>query len=103
MRIGHNACIRRPIEEFKLYGRLSNDRNESDFASVVEQGFRSGGWKNALVKGSEIRQRQRKGIGYYPAYRIAELYANLGDKDQAFQWLNTAYQERDRGLTAFEN
>jgi tetratricopeptide (TPR) repeat protein len=85
------------IEEFKLYGQLSGDRNESDFASAVEQGFRSGGWKNALLKGSEVRQRQRK-IGYYPAYRIAELYANLGDRDQTVQWLNTAYQERDRGL-----
>jgi hypothetical protein len=26
---------------------------------------------------------------------IATLYADLGDKDQAFRWLNTAYQERD--------
>jgi hypothetical protein len=32
------------------------------------------------------------------AYNIALLYADLGDKDQAFQWLNTAYQERDGGL-----
>jgi hypothetical protein len=23
------------------------------------------------------------------------MYADLGDKDQAFRWLNTAYQERD--------
>ena len=23
------------------------------------------------------------------------MYADLGDKDQAFPWLNTAYQERD--------
>lgn len=26
---------------------------------------------------------------------IATLYADLGDKDQAFRWLNTAYEERD--------
>ena len=32
------------------------------------------------------------------AYEIATLYADLGDKDQAFQWLNTAYQERDSQL-----
>jgi hypothetical protein len=24
------------------------------------------------------------------------MYADLGEKDQAFQWLNTAYYERDR-------
>jgi serine/threonine protein kinase len=82
------------IEEWKTYGELSGDRNESDFASAMEQGFHSAGWKGALAKGIESRQTQRK-IGYSSAYRIAELYADLGDQHQAFQWLNTAYQERD--------
>jgi serine/threonine protein kinase/TolB-like protein len=85
------------IEELKAYGQLSADRNQSDFASAMEQGFRSGGWKSALTKGIEIRQAQRK-TGYSSAYAIAQLYADLGDKDQAFRWLNTAYQERDSSL-----
>ncbi len=29
---------------------------------------------------------------------LLTLYADLGDKDQAFRWLNTAYQERDVAL-----
>jgi hypothetical protein len=33
---------------------------------------------------------------------IAGLYAALGDKDQAFRWLNTAYQERDQKLVALK-
>ena len=82
------------IEQWKAYGQLSGDRNESDFASAMEQGFRSAGWKSALTKGIEIRQAQRK-TGYYSPLMIATLYADLGDKDQAFRWLNTAYQERD--------
>jgi tetratricopeptide (TPR) repeat protein len=82
------------IEEWKAYGQLSGDRKESEFASAMEQGLRSAGWKGALVKGLEVRLAQRK-TGYLPAYPIAELYAQLGDKDQAFQWLNTACQERD--------
>ena len=82
------------IEEAKTYGLLSGDRNESDFASAVEQGFRSEGWKGALTRGIETLQAQRK-TGYSSGYRIAALYAELGDKDQAFRWLNTAYQERD--------
>jgi tetratricopeptide (TPR) repeat protein len=82
------------IEEWKAVGQLSGDRNESEFASALEQGFHSGGWKSALTKGIEARQAQRK-AGYYSAYAIASLYAGLGDKDMAFQWLNTAYQERD--------
>jgi hypothetical protein len=53
--------------------------------------------KGALTKGIEIAKAGRK-IGYVSAYHIASLYADLGDKDQAFQWLNTAYQERDTFL-----
>jgi tetratricopeptide (TPR) repeat protein len=82
------------IEEWKVYGQLSGDRNESQFASAMEQGFRSAGWKGALAKGIEARQAQRK-TGYTSAYRIAECYADLGNKDQAFRWLNTAYRERE--------
>jgi hypothetical protein len=31
------------IEEWKIYGQLSGDRNESEIASVMEQGLRSAG------------------------------------------------------------
>jgi hypothetical protein len=82
------------IEEWKAFGQLSGDRNESEFASALEQGFHSAGWKGALTNSIETRQAQRK-TGYSSAYRIASLYADLGDKDQAFRWLNTAHQERD--------
>lgn len=85
------------IEESKAYARLSGDGDESEFASALEQGFHSAGWKGALAKGIEIRQRQRK-TGYSSAYSIAGLYAELGEKDQAFRWFDTAYQERDFNL-----
>ena len=82
------------IKEWKAYSELSGDRNESEFAAAIERGFRSAGWKGALTKGIETRQTQRK-TGYYSAYLIADLCAELGDKDQALRWLNTAYQEHD--------
>src|SRR6202035_1454015 len=44
------------IEEWKAFGQLFGARNESDFASAMEQGFRSAGWKGALAKGIEARQ-----------------------------------------------
>ena len=82
------------IEEWKTAGQLSGDRSDSDFASALKQGFRSGGWKGALIKGIETLRAQRKN-GYSSAYMIADLSADLGDKEQALRWLNTAYQERD--------
>ena len=33
------------------------------------------------------------------AYQIAEVYADRGDPDQAFAWLDRAYAQRDGGLT----
>ena len=33
------------------------------------------------------------------AYQIAEVYAWRGDTDKAFEWLETAYRQRDRGIT----
>jgi len=89
------------IEESKADGQLSGDRNESEFASAMEQGYRSAGWKGALIKGIDARQAQRR-TGYSSAYGIAQLYADLGDKDQAFQWLNTAYQEHDWWLVGLK-
>jgi len=85
------------IKEWKVYGQLYGDKKQFEFASALEQGFRLAGWKGALTKGIEIRQAQRK-TGYSSAYKIAQLYADLGNKDQAFKWLNTAYQERDFNL-----
>jgi eukaryotic-like serine/threonine-protein kinase len=85
------------IEEFRTSGQLSGNRNESEFASALDRGFHSAGWKGALTKGIEVRQEQRK-TGYSSAYDIATLYADLGDRDQAFHWLNTAYQEPDFSL-----
>ena len=85
------------IEEWKIYGQLSGDTEESEFASALEQGFLSEGWKGALTKGIQIRETQRKS-SYWSAYAIGSLYADLGDKSKAFQWLNTAYDERDASL-----
>jgi TolB-like protein len=107
----HRSCLakaywgkrmyREVIEEWKAYGQLSGDPNESKFASALEQGFRSAGWKGALTKGIEVRQARRR-TGYSSAYGIAQLYADLGEKDQAFQWLNSSYRERDAGLEGLE-
>jgi Tfp pilus assembly protein PilF len=82
------------IEESKVYAQLSGDGNESGFTSALEQGFRSVGWKGALRKGIEARKGQRK-TGYSSAYSLASMYAELGERDQAFRWFDTAYQERD--------
>jgi TolB-like protein/DNA-binding winged helix-turn-helix (wHTH) protein len=82
------------IEEWRIFGQLSGFPGDIESAAAMERGFRSTGWKGALTKAIEYRIAQRR-TAYYPAFLIATFYADLGDKEQAFVWLNTAYQERD--------
>jgi eukaryotic-like serine/threonine-protein kinase len=84
------------IEAYKLAGKLGDDKNFTEGAAAMDEGFRSGGWPRALRKAIEVSLAQRKaGTEYVSPYGIAQLYADLGDKDHAFEWLNTAYQEHD--------
>ncbi len=65
-----------------------------EFAAALDEGYKAGGWKAALNKAIAVRLAQRKN-SYASPYLLAQLYAQAGDKDQAFYWLDTAYHERD--------
>jgi serine/threonine protein kinase/Flp pilus assembly protein TadD len=82
------------VEQWKLYAQYLGSPAETQFANALEDGFRAGGWKTAVEKGIEVRLNQRK-TGNASAFDIAVLYAELGNTDQAFAWLDTAYRERD--------
>jgi len=89
------------IREWRTGAQLEGDPNYSAFAAAAEAGFRSGGWPAALRKGVEVSLAERKAkTGYVSSYQIAQYYADLGDKDHAFEWLNTAFQEHDTSLSA---
>jgi len=62
------------IEEFRAYDRLSGDRNESEFSSALEKGFRRGGWKAAETKAVKTPQVRRK-TSYASPFLVATLYA----------------------------
>ncbi len=82
------------IEEWKAYGQLTGNPEDSEFAAALDRGFRSSGWKGALTQAIETLQARRK-THYYSPCMIARLYADRGDQEQAFQWLDTAYREHD--------
>jgi tetratricopeptide (TPR) repeat protein len=84
------------IQEFKTGAQLEGSKKGAAFATALDEGFRSGGWPNAMRRAILVSLAQRKAQGSYPSsYLISQLYADLGDKDHAFEYLNTAYQERD--------
>jgi tetratricopeptide (TPR) repeat protein len=84
------------IEEFEMSAKLGRGDLMSGFGTAAATAFHSGGWPAALrtaIESLETRHKSKAGFVY--AYQIAKLYADLGDKDHAFEWLNAAYQDRD--------
>lgn len=58
---------------------------------------REGKVREAQAIIEEMKQEiEKTGIG---RYEIALIYAGLGDKDNAFKWLQVAFQTRDKGIT----
>jgi eukaryotic-like serine/threonine-protein kinase len=82
------------VERWKLYAQYLGSASETEVADAVDQGYRAGGWKSAMERAIAVRLEQRK-TGYASPFEIATYYAETGNKDQAFAWLDTAYRERD--------
>ena len=67
---------------------------------MAARGYLYGGWgkqKGAQVVLDEF-QALRNGGRFATSYGIALIYAALGDKEQAFIWLQRAYEERSHWL-----
>ncbi|HXY03181.1 MAG TPA: protein kinase [Terriglobales bacterium] len=87
------------IQEWKIGARLEGDKNGEEAADAMEVGFRSDGKRGALGSTIQVLIAQRKpGKSFVSPYGIAANYADLGDKDDAFEWLETAYKEHDGGI-----
>jgi len=54
--------------------------------------------KTAKARDVLNRLQQPRPGGYVSPYFVAILYTGLGEKDQAFMWLNQAYEDRHPGL-----
>ncbi len=83
--------------EKRIAGLGGNPDNRAtqvqNFAELREAYRRSGAkgfWEQDLKR---FKQQQARGENV-PPHRMAEIYANLGDKEQAFEWLEKVIEER---------
>jgi len=82
------------VDEWKIYGQITGNRDDSEWGAALDRGFRAAGWKGALSEAIKVVEAQRK-TSYASPYKIGRLYADLGDKEKAFEWLDIAYREHD--------
>ena len=74
--------------------RLSGD---SDLATAVERAYAAGGYPSALRRWLD-GVREQSNSRYVSPMKIARLYIRLGERDEAFDWLQKAYDQRSAPL-----
>ncbi len=78
---------------------------KEEVARSVEREYRASGYAAAktMYLWGDLRDAERRAQGPYPrpnAFDIAADYAQLGDQDKAFQWLERSFRERE-GILMF--
>ncbi len=81
------------LEEWEKGANLSKDANDIAVAQAAKREYPKSGYRGALKSALALQQEQAKRIYVDPAW-IAGQYAFLGEKDQAFAWLEKAYTEK---------
>jgi tetratricopeptide (TPR) repeat protein len=83
-------------EAFQLYLQ-GEESTHSPSAGLAVAYARSGRIPEALHKLAELMEYRK--TRYTPASAIAFVYGALGNKDEAFAWLERAYADHDAALT----
>jgi tetratricopeptide (TPR) repeat protein len=77
-------------------------RGQPEIGGAIRRAYAAQGIRGTLELLIAGMIRKRESGAYEPAEHIAELYARLGRKDEAFAWLETAYREHDTELNRFK-
>ena len=81
------------LEEGEKAAKLSNDSDVLALVEAAKREYPKSGYRGALKRMVALEEEQTKRIYIDPAWH-AGRYARLGEKDQAFAWLEKAYAEK---------
>jgi tetratricopeptide (TPR) repeat protein len=70
---------------------------DHEVSESLRRGYAEGGYSTAMQFAAEILVK-RSGRCYVPSVRIARLYAHAGENDQAMEWLQKAFEQRETPL-----
>jgi tetratricopeptide (TPR) repeat protein len=84
------GSLQEAITEYQKARQLSED---TQMLALLAHAFAASGKRDeALRTLDQLKEISKQ--RYVPAYGFAIVYEALGDKDQAFQWLERSYQDR---------
>ena len=87
------GMYREAISEYEKFAASPHAYDTRGLAWLGNARALSGDTRGALKLLEEIRTIAKR--QYVPAFHIAQVYVGLGDKDQAFAWLEKAYEARE--------
>ena len=90
-----NGMFKEAIGERQKVLTLSGN---PDLAAAIGEDFNASGYPGVMKSWLEGLKEVSK-RGYVSSYNMAQIYARLGDKDQALAALETALDQRDSNLT----
>jgi TolB-like protein/Tfp pilus assembly protein PilF len=85
------------LQGWKKAATLANDHEDLAIAEEAARVYAKSGYPATLKKILEMQLQLAKRRYVDPA-DIADVYAEVGDKDQAFAWLDKAYAEKSNAL-----
>jgi serine/threonine protein kinase/Tfp pilus assembly protein PilF len=85
------------LDESEKAARLRNDSDALARVEATKREYTKSGYPGAMKRFVALREEQAKHIYVDPAL-IARRHALLGEKDQAFAWLEKAYSEKSAQL-----
>jgi serine/threonine protein kinase/tetratricopeptide (TPR) repeat protein len=89
------------IQALQAYAKMIGSGNFRDASAALDAGYRAGGLPEALRRVIPVYTAQYAAKKNPDApYWIARAYADLSDKDNAFKWLDVAFNERNIWLMA---
>jgi serine/threonine protein kinase/Tfp pilus assembly protein PilF len=81
------------LEELEKAAKLTNDSDVLALVDAAKREYPKSGYRGALKRMVVLEEEQAKRIYIDPAWHAGQ-YAFLGEKDQAFAWLEKAYEEK---------
>jgi len=92
----HQGMSQEALVEYERAMEL--DKTSSEFVRTLRKAFELEGWKGYWEKTLSLRLEEAR-REYVSPSDIAILYARLGDKENAFRYLDKAYANHDEALT----
>jgi tetratricopeptide (TPR) repeat protein len=84
-------------EALEIWKRSFAAKGDQEAAEALARGYEEGGYSGALSSVAEM-MIERSHTTYVTPWQIGTMYTRAGKKDEAIEWLEKAFEDRDGNL-----